>query len=152
MSRLPDTTALAVADAIARRLTAAEIQRRRQDLAKHMQWMFTQRRCLERMIQLAGNEGFLVEASDKCGDSCLYLPADMRISSDNVGKYKYRLSLQANVYAGKLFHLSFLLPSLVTGQNFGMTSASTRPPRASKRKHRAVGASAAEPYDVDAGM
>ena len=114
---------LAVAEAIAKRMSAAEIRRRRQALADHIQWMILQRRCLDRMIQLSGNDGYLIEMSDKCGDSSLYLPATLRVSSDNASLYKYRLSLQANVYAGKLFHLSYLLPSLRTGANFGMTSA-----------------------------
>ena len=39
-----------------------------------------------------------------------------------MSKYKYRLSLQANVYAGKLYHLMLLLPNLTTGADFGITS------------------------------
>ena len=42
--------------------------------------------------------------------------------SANTSKYQYRLSLQANVYAGKLYQLTLLLPSLVTGADFGITS------------------------------
>lgn len=95
---------------------------RKRELSEHLQWMLRQRSALELITQRANHESFLVENSDKCGDSCLYLPSSSRVSSDNVGKYQYRLSLQANVYASKLFHLSILLPSLVTGANFGITS------------------------------
>jgi hypothetical protein len=39
-----------------------------------------------------------------------------------MSKFTYRLSLQANVYAGKLYHLMLLLPNLTTGADFGVTS------------------------------
>lgn len=84
--------------------------------------MLRQRYVLETIIQKSNHEKYLVENADKCGDHCLYLPSSARVSSENVGKYQYRVSLQANVYAGKLFHLSILLPNLVTGENFGITS------------------------------
>lgn len=99
-----------------------EILKAKREYAAHLQWMLKQRAVLQMITQKASNEKFLVENSDKCGDHCLYLPCSARISSDNVGKYCYRVSLQANVYAGKLFHLSILLPNLVTGENFGITS------------------------------
>lgn len=113
---------LAVAEAIKQRMTAQVIRARKLAYTEHLQWMFTQRHAMEEMIQLSANEGYLVENSDKCGDHCLYLPASYRPSSDNIDKYQFRLALQANVYAGKFFHLSLLLPNLVTGANFGITS------------------------------
>lgn len=88
----------------------------------HLQWMLRQRAVLESIIQKSNHENYLVENADKCGDTCLYLPSSNRVSSDNVNRYRYRVSLQANVYAGKLFHLSILLPNLKTGENFGITS------------------------------
>ena len=66
--------------------------------------------------------GYLVEFADKCGDDCLYLPRTTRVTSANTSLYQYRVALQANVYAGKLFHLCLLLPSLITGSDFGATS------------------------------
>ena len=71
---------------------------------------------------MAGHEGIIVENSDKCGDDCFYLPNSSRASSANMGKYQDRLSLQANVYASKLDHLTLLLPNLKTGADFGVTS------------------------------
>ena len=67
-------------------------------------------------------QGVTVENADKCGDECFFEPASARASSANMSKYKYRLSLQANVYAGKLYHLMLLLPNLTTGADFGITS------------------------------
>jgi hypothetical protein len=77
---------------------------------------------MERIVQMADNKSVLVENSDKCGDSSIFIPADLRINGANTGRYKYRLALQANVYAGKLYHLSLLLPNLTTGANFGIQS------------------------------
>ena len=100
------------------------IRQLKREYALHIQWMMSQRNLMERIIQMAlsGNKETLVENSDKCGDSCIYIPADYRVNADNVGNFKYRLSLQANVYAGKLYHLSLLLPNLTTGANFGIQS------------------------------
>ena len=64
----------------------------------------------------------IVLNADKCGDDCFYLPNSARASSANMSKYRYRLSLQAEVYAGKLYHLMLLLPNLTTGADFGITS------------------------------
>ena len=84
--------------------------------------MLRQRRVIERLTQMALNEFILVENSDKCGDECLHLPTGGgRITSGNASLYKYRLSLQANVFSAKLFHLTLLLPGLSTGANFGIT-------------------------------
>lgn len=99
-----------------------EIKARKLAQAEHLQWMMRQRAVLEMITQKSMNEKFLIENSDKCGDHCLYLPSSARASSENVNKYRYRVALQANVYAGKLFHLSILMPNLVTGKNFGITS------------------------------
>lgn len=116
------TKRLAVKDAIRRKCSPNIIFRLKEEYAQHLQWMLRQRYVLETIIQKANHENYLVENADKCGDHCLYLPSSTRVSSSNVGKYVYRVSLQANVYAGKLFHLSILLPNLVTGENFGITS------------------------------
>ena len=115
---------LAVEEAIRLKMSPTEIRRRKIAYAAHIQWMMNQRKCMESIVQMsiAGNPNVLVENSDKCGDACLYLPADYRKSADNVSLFQYRLSLQANVYAGRLFHLSLLLPNLVTGANFGIQS------------------------------
>jgi hypothetical protein len=113
---------LDVAEAIRRNLGPDEIKRRKDHLASHLQWMYRQRAELERITQMSAHEGCVVENSDKCGDHCLYAPASARASSANVSKYRYRLSLQANVYAGKLFNLMFLLPNLKTGADFGISS------------------------------
>lgn len=101
-----------------------EIKRRKFDYVEHLRWMLRQRKCMERIVQMsiAGNKEVLVENGDKCGDECLFIPADYRTNADNVSLYKFRVALQANVYAGKLFHLSLLLPHLVTGANFGIQS------------------------------
>ena len=77
---------------------------------------------MDQFASMAHHEGFVVENSDKCGDDCIHLPNSSRLASANQSKYKYRLSLQANVYAGKLYHLCFLLPNLITGADFGVTS------------------------------
>ena len=98
------------------------VQEAKDDYAQHLQWFMKQRRKLEQITQMAGHEGVIVENSDKCGDDCFYLPNSSRASSANMSKYKYRLSLQANVYAGKLYHLMLLLPNLTTGADFGITS------------------------------
>ena len=105
-------------------MSPQEIRRRKLEYAAHIGWMLQQRKCMERVVQMsiAGNKDVLVENGDKCGDECLYLPADYRTSADNVGLFKFRVALQANVYAGKLFHLSLLLPHLQTGANFGIQS------------------------------
>jgi hypothetical protein len=114
---------LAVAHAIARGEAPDVIQRLKNDYVAHLQWMLGQRRKQEQITQMAGHEGVIVENSDKCGDDCLYLPNSSRASSANMSKYKYRLSLQANVYANKLYqHLELLLPNLTTGADFGITS------------------------------
>ena len=106
------------------KMSRDEIRRRKLAHASHLNWMLQQRACMERIVQMsiAGNQEVLVENGDKCGDECLFLPADYRTNADNVGKYRFRVALQANVYAGKLFHLSLLLPHLVTGSNFGIQS------------------------------
>ena len=96
------------------RILAAE-----KDFADHLKWMLGQRRVLERIFQMAGHEYWLIESSDKCGDECLYVPRYARVSDKNAGLYQYQLSLQANVFPGKLYHLSLLLPNLRTGANFG---------------------------------
>ena len=119
---LCQTGRLAIDEAIRLRFGPDVIAQRKANLASHLQWMYRQRETMERLIQMAGHEGCLAENSDKCGDHCLYLPASARASSANVSKFKYRLSLQANVYAGKLFNLMFLLPNLKTGADFGITS------------------------------
>ena len=98
------------------------IKQHKNKYAEHLQWMLKQRHRLEQITQMAGHEGVIVENSDKCGDDCMYLPDSNRASSANMGKYKYRLSLQANVYAGKLYQLAVLLPNLTTGADFGITS------------------------------
>lgn len=109
-------------EAVRDKLSHDEIMSRKQHYMDHLKWMMKQRAVLESIIQKSNHEKFLVENSDKCGDQCLYLPSSNRVSSENVSKYRYRISLQANVYAGKLFHLSILLPNLITGENFGITS------------------------------
>lgn len=114
---------LKIKEALENSLTTPEdIITLKQKQSEHLKWMMDQRAALERITQKSMHERFLVENSDKCGDHCLYLPSSARVSSENAGKYRYRISLQANVYAGKLFHLSILLPNLVTGENFGITS------------------------------
>ena len=113
---------LAIAQAIKRNAPPDEIAALKRAYVEHLQWMLKQRRRLEQITQMAGHENMIVENSDKCGDSCFYLPNSSRTSSANQSKYKYRLSLQANVYAGKLFHLMLLLPNLTTGADFGITS------------------------------
>ena len=52
---------------------------------------------------MAHNEQMLVENSDKCGDECLYLPTREkgRVMSHNASLYKYRFSLQANVFGAR---------------------------------------------------
>ena len=104
------------------KLPPSEILVLKQEYASHIQWMMAQRRKMDQFASMAHHEGFVVENSDKCGDDCLYLPNSSRLASANQSKYKYRLSLQANVYAGKLYHLCLLLPSLITGADFGITS------------------------------
>jgi hypothetical protein len=116
------TKRLAIRDAIRRGASPDEIRLLKEDYANHLQWMIKQRRKQDSIIQMATHEQMIVENSDKCGDDCFYLPNASRASSRNVSKYKYRLSLQANVYAGKLFHLMLLLPNLVTGADFGVTA------------------------------
>ena len=113
---------LAVEEAIKLKMSPMEIHSRKQAYAAHLQWMMSQRRVMERIVQMADNKSVLVENSDKCGDSSIFIPADLRINGANTGRYKYRLALQANVYAGKLYHLSLLLPNLTTGANFGIQS------------------------------
>ena len=116
---------LQVEKAIRDKASPAMIRDFKLHYAQHLQWMLTQRAKFERMLQLSGNAGYVVLVSDKCGDSCLYLPAEGRVAADNAGRYRYRISLQADVYAGKLYHLSILLPNLTTGANFGITSMLT---------------------------
>lgn len=100
--------------------TVKQLQR---EYADHIQWMLGQRDCLERILMMATNERCVVEQSDKCGDYCLHLPGSGgREASSNTALYKYKVSLQANVFGSKLYHLSLLLPNLSTGANFGATS------------------------------
>ena len=78
---------------------------------------------MEAFRQAGGRGNWLsFEQDDKCGDSCLYLPGSGRINSNNTGKYSYHVSLQANMFPGKLINGYILLPSLRTGANFGATS------------------------------
>ena len=116
------TCRLSVQEGVQMKLSHNEIQRRKKAFRDHLQIMYGQRAALERLIQLNVSYKYLVENADKCGDQCLYLPASQRVSSENVSLYQYRIALQANVYAGKLFHLSLLLPNLTTGANFGITT------------------------------
>ena len=114
---------LAIQDAIARHQPPARVRELDQERAAHLQWMIRQRQELERLVQMATNERMLVENSDKCGDSCLHCPTPGgRVCSANTSLWQYKISLQANVFAGKLFHLSLLLPNLSDGANFGITS------------------------------
>lgn len=114
---------LAVADAISQRLGAEVIAARKKKLTDHHQWIYKQRDCLDLLINEGSGNFRLVEAADKCGDECLFLPASQRASSANTSRYKYRVSVQANCFVGKLFQLNVLLPNLTTGANFGMTSS-----------------------------
>ena len=108
---------------IRERAPPQQIKEAERELSEHLQWMLLQRRCLERITHMAANERMIVENSDKCGDGCLHGPwGGGRLSGDNASRYRYRLSLQANVFANKLFHLTFLLPGLRTGVNFGITT------------------------------
>ena len=113
---------LDVREAISKNLGPDEINRRKETHRQHLMCIMAQRRKLEQITQMANHECLIVENSDKCGDDCLYLPNSSRPTSANMSKYKYRLSLQANVYAGKLFHLSLLMPNLTTGADFGIST------------------------------
>ena len=113
----------AVARAIALRLPPAIIMAEEREYARHLQWMYMQRNKLEIITQMATNERYSVENSDKCGDGSLHLPSNgHRVSSANTSLWQFRVSLQANVFAKKLFHLTLLFPNLRTGANFGITS------------------------------
>ena len=85
--------------------------------------MLAQRAVLEQITQSAHHENFIVCNSDKCGDSCIHAPCGPgnRLSSDNVGLWRFKVALQADVFASKLFHLTLLLPNLRGGANFGIT-------------------------------
>ena len=112
-----------VADAIARRLPPASIRELELLFAEHLQWMYRQRNKLEIITQMATNERYTVENSDKCGDGCLYLPSNgHRVSGANTSLWQFRVSLQANVFSKKLFHLTLLFSNLRTGADFGITS------------------------------
>ena len=90
------TNRLAVSEAIKRRAPPDEIKHLKDSYAAHLHIMYAQRQKLEQITQMAGHERLIVENSDKCGDDCFYLPNSSRASSANMGKYKFRLSLQAN--------------------------------------------------------
>lgn len=86
---------LAVASAIATRQPRQIIVGLKARYAEHLQWMIKQRHKLDQITYTGMNEGITVEDGDKCGDSCLYLPATYRMASANTSIFKYRLSLQA---------------------------------------------------------
>ena len=113
---------LSVQEAIQQKMSRDVIMKRKELQAAHLQVMYKQRACLERLLQLSQSQGWKIESADKCGDQSLHLPASPRVSSDNVSLYQYRVSLQANVYTGKLYNLTLLLPNLTTGTNFGLTT------------------------------
>ena len=113
---------LELAEAIANKATFEVVSAKKAALVAHLQSMYKQRATLDRLIETSAYVGYLMENSDKCGDECMDLPASQRIMDVNASLYQYRIALQANVYAGKLFHLSLVLPNLVTGANFGLTT------------------------------
>ena len=71
---------LGVADAISQRLGAEVIAARKKKLTDHHQWIYKQRDCLDLLINEGSGNFRLVEAADKCGDECLFLPASQRAS------------------------------------------------------------------------
>eukprot|EP00965_Chrysotila_dentata_P062755 2079113-Pleurochrysis_carterae.AAC.2 len=69
---------------------------------------------------------FVLCSSDKCGDDSFYTPGGRgRLSGANQSKYTHRISLQALHIFGKAWELSFSLPMLITGADFGCTSLLT---------------------------
>ena len=128
---------LAVEEAISDRKPPDVIRALQADYSAHLQWMMKQRHVLEKITQNAAHERFVVCNSDKCGDSCLQLPCGpgVRSSSANVGLWKFKLALQADVFASKLLHLTLLLPNLRCGADFGLTSYFTGLTRMSKLGH-----------------
>ena len=117
------TGRLAIQQAIKDRQPPHIIRGLQEDAATHLRWMYAQRFWVERLSQQYMHERKIVENSDKCGDGCIHLPGHGgRASSANTGNWQYKVSLQANVYSGLLYHLTLLLPNLSTGANFGITS------------------------------
>ena len=114
---------MAVSNGIARGLPPSEILVLQHKQSAHLQWMYRQRNKLEEITQMATNENYTVENSDKCGDGSLNLPTNgYRVSSANTSLWQFRVSLQANVFSKKLFHLTLLFGNLRTGADFGITS------------------------------
>jgi hypothetical protein len=117
------TNRIGKADAIRTGESYEVINEWTQKQAAHVTWFRDQRYAMEAFRQAGGRGNWLsFEQADKCGDSCLYLPGSGRINSSNAGKYSYHVSLQANIFPGKLINGYLLLPSLRTGANFGATS------------------------------
>ena len=113
---------LAIEEALKLKRSHSVVTERKALLTEHLAIVYKDRATLDRIILSSQSEGYVMENADKCGDQCLYLPSSQRISADNVSRYQYRVALQANVYASKLYHLSLLLPNLTTGANFGLTT------------------------------
>jgi hypothetical protein len=118
------TDRLAIDTAIRERNPPSVIRSLQQKFSQHLQGMLSQRAVLEQITQFAHHESFIVCNSDKCGDGCLHAPCGPgnRVSSSNVGLYRFKLALQADVFASKLFHLTLLLPNLKGGADFGITA------------------------------
>ena len=128
---------LDVDEGIKSRAPPDDIRAKQQLYSAHLQWMYKQRIILEKMTQSATHERKVVCNSDKCGDGSLHMPCGpgVRPSSANVGLWKFKLSLQADVFASKLLHLTFLLPNLRNGADFSLTGYFTGLVRMSKLGH-----------------
>ena len=61
---------------------------------------------------------------DKCGSDYLHLPVYkyLRETQDWLGKWRYRVGLQGNLFPGDLLRFSIVPPHLKTGSSFGCTA------------------------------
>ena len=84
---------LTIARSIAQADPPSVIHSKQLDYQRHLQWMYRQRDALERITQLATNEKFIVEVSDKMGDGCIYIPTNgHRVDSRNTSLWQFRVT------------------------------------------------------------
>ena len=127
--------------------TLGDVEAVKREVFAHIYEVKQERQFAMQMHQeCAQRQGWAYEYDDKCGSDFLYLPSPAggrhvakhagvfsphrphRISVASIpvltcchwctGRYQYRFSMQANIFAGDLLRLSLVPPCLKTGVNF----------------------------------
>ena len=105
--------------------TVSELKRLRASIFQHQLLMKRERRALAQLFQEArGTTHIHAQYDDKCGSIFCQLPSPEggRESGQMASRYKYRTSLQGNLFVGALHRISVVPPNLQTGANFGCSA------------------------------